>query len=62
MFYFLFFFCVFCGEFSLLALAMVANQNNYVRPTLTEEIVLEIQNGRLELCVLFALMSFRILS
>ncbi|XP_062077682.1 DNA mismatch repair protein MSH5 isoform X3 [Humulus lupulus] len=30
----------------LLSLALVARQNNYVRPTLTEENLLDIQNGR----------------
>jgi hypothetical protein len=35
--------------FSFLSLALVARQNNYVRPTLTEECLLDIQNGRFEL-------------
>jgi DNA mismatch repair protein MSH5 len=39
---------------SLIALALVAKENNYVRPVLTEERVLEIEKGRhplQELCV-----------
>ncbi|KAJ6886477.1 ATP binding protein [Populus alba x Populus x berolinensis] len=32
--------------FSILSLAIVAHQNNYVRPILTEETLLDIQNGR----------------
>jgi DNA mismatch repair protein MSH5 len=31
----------------ILSLAIVARQNNYVRPILTEDSILEIQNGRL---------------
>uniref|UniRef100_A0A0D9WI88 DNA mismatch repair proteins mutS family domain-containing protein n=1 Tax=Leersia perrieri TaxID=77586 RepID=A0A0D9WI88_9ORYZ len=33
-------------ERSILSLAIVARQNNYVRPILTEDSILEIQNGR----------------
>ncbi|CAL4901476.1 unnamed protein product [Urochloa decumbens] len=35
----------------ILSLAVVARQNNYVRPILTEDSILEIHNGRLEMTV-----------
>ena len=37
----------FYAAHSFLSLALVARQNNYVKPTLTMEELLEIQNGRL---------------
>jgi DNA mismatch repair protein MSH5 len=42
------------SHISLIALALVAKENNYVRPVLTKERVLEIEGGRhplQELCV-----------
>lgn len=41
--------------FSFLSLALVAHQNNYVRPILTLEPLLDIQNGRWELTSLFSM-------
>lgn len=49
----LFFSWWFCKFFSSsLSLALVARQNNYVRPILTSESVLDIKNGRSELLCL----------
>jgi DNA mismatch repair protein MSH5 len=46
--------CFLSSDISLIALALVAKENNYVRPVLTKERVLKIEGGRhplQELCV-----------
>jgi hypothetical protein len=46
--------CFLLSHFSLISLALLAKENNYTRPVLTQERVLEIEGGRhplQELCV-----------